>query len=365
MNAMPWRSVFWVVLLALAVLSLWRLSDILLPFVAGATIAYLLNPLAHRLVALRVPRGVTAIGLILLASLVLVVGIALLAPMIQSQVGQLLASLPQTSEGLARRVQDLLGWVETLDREYNLNLFEGRSAKDFVAQNLPGVISEQAARLVRVVAQVLTGSLALVNLLSLVFITPVVTFYLLRDWDDLVGRLDSWLPRQSVVTIRTQVREIDRTLAGYIRGQATLCCVLATYYAIGLGLVGLEFGLLIGVATGVLSFIPYVGALIGLVSSVGLAFLQFDTWLPIALVAAVFFTGQIMEGYVLQPVLVGDRVGLHPVWVIFALLAGGSLFGFLGLLLAIPVAAVAGVLIRFAIDRYLQSPLFDPRIGPP
>jgi predicted PurR-regulated permease PerM len=204
-------------------------------------------------------------------------------------------------------------------------------------------------------ATVLGSSLAIVNILSLIFITPVVTFYILRDWDRLVVRIDGCLPREHADVIRAQARLIDQTLAGYARGQATVCLVLGVFYAAGLSLVGLDYGLVVGVLAGVLSFVPYVGTITGFLTSMGLAFGQFSDPLSIGLVLGIFLIGQVLEGYVLTPRLVGDRIGLHPVWVIFALLAGGALFGFVGVLLGLPAAAVIGVLTRFGVARYMES----------
>jgi predicted PurR-regulated permease PerM len=186
----------------------------------------------------------------------------------------------------------------------------------------------------------------------------VVTFYLLRDWDKVTARLDALLPRHHAGVIRAQAQAIDRMLAGFARGQATVCLVLATYYATGLMLVGLPFGLVVGIAAGLLTFIPYLGAASGFVIGIAIALVNFDTWSGPIAVAAIFAVGQVLEGNFLTPKLVGDRVGLHPVWIIFALLAGGTLFGFLGLLLAVPSAAAIGVLVRFAISRYLESPVY-------
>ena len=210
-----------------------------------------------------------------------------------------------------------------------------------------------------IVAGVLSGGAAVANTLSLIIITPVVTFYLLRDWDNIAATVDGWLPRAQAPTIRELASEVDRTLAGFLRGQGTVCLLLGVFYAIGLTVAGLDFGLVIGLIAGLLSFIPYVGSIVGLLLSVGLAFLQFDDWLRVAVVAGIFFVGQALEGNVLTPRLVGGRVGLHPVWVIFAILAGGTLFGFVGVLLAVPVAAVIGVGTRFALTRYLDSPYYD------
>jgi predicted PurR-regulated permease PerM len=205
---------------------------------------------------------------------------------------------------------------------------------------------------------VISGGLALVNILSLLFITPVVTFYLLRDWDRVLAHIDALLPREHAETIREQARLVNDTLAGFVRGQATVCFLLGTFYAVALSLAGLNFGLVIGLVSGILSFIPYVGTIFGFVAASGLALAQFDEWYRIAIVIGIFLFGQFVEGNFLTPKLVGDRVRLHPVWVIFALLAGGTLFGFAGVLLAVPVAAVIGVLTRFAVSRYTASPLY-------
>ena len=194
-------------------------------------------------------------------------------------------------------------------------------------------------------------------------ITPIVTFYLLRDWDLLVARIDGWLPRRHVDVIREQMRLIDRSLSGFVRGQLMVCLMLGVFYAIGLTVVGLDFGLVIGLATGLVSFVPYFGMLAGFVVGIGVAVAQFGSWVPVALVAAVFVIGQFVEGNFVTPRVVGNRIGLHPVWLIFALLAGGALFGFTGLLLAVPVAAVLGVLVRFSLERYLAGAAYRGR-GP-
>ena len=196
-------------------------------------------------------------------------------------------------------------------------------------------------------------------MLSLLVITPLVAFYLLRDWDLITEKIDVWLPRRAQPKIREQAGAIDDTLAAFVRGQSSVCLILALFYGIGLTLVGLKSGLLVGFGAGFISFVPYVGAAVGLTVGLVIALFQFSEWLPIVIVAAIFLVGQTLESYVFTPKLVGNRVGLHPVWVIFALLAGGTLFGFTGVLLAVPMAAITGVLTRFAISRYLVSPLYD------
>jgi predicted PurR-regulated permease PerM len=202
------------------------------------------------------------------------------------------------------------------------------------------------------------GGMALVNFLALLLITPVVTFYLLRDWDSMVARMDSWLPRAHAETIREQTRILDSTLSAFVRGTGMVCIILAVFYAATLSIAGLQFGLAIGLAAGILSFVPYLGSLGGLIICVGLAFLQFDEGWRIAVIAGIFIIGQLAEGMILTPKLVGDRIRLHPVWVIFAVLAGGTLFGFVGMLIALPVAAMLGVVIRFGVGQYLESKVY-------
>jgi predicted PurR-regulated permease PerM len=200
---------------------------------------------------------------------------------------------------------------------------------------------------------------AILSLISLLVITPVVAFYLLRDWDRIVATVDGWLPRAHAETVREQIRHIDRTLSGFVRGQATVCLLLGAFYGIGLTVVGLDFGLILGLATGIVSFVPIFGMLLGVATGVAMALVQFALDpVRVGLVLAVFAIGQVIEGQFLTPRIVGRKIGLHPVWVVFALLAGGALYGFVGLLLAVPAAAVIGVLVRFALSRYLSSPLY-------
>jgi predicted PurR-regulated permease PerM len=200
---------------------------------------------------------------------------------------------------------------------------------------------------------------AIINLLGLLFITPVVTFYMLRDWEKLVASIDGALPLDHADTIRKLTTESNAAIAGFMRGQALVCLSLGTFYGIGLTLVGLQFGLVIGLIAGAISFIPFVGTFVGGVMALGMALAQFPPdWIGVVKVAAVFVVGQMLEGNFLSPKLVGDRVGLHPVWIMFALLAGGSLFGFTGVLIAVPVAAILGVVARHFIARYRDSDLY-------
>jgi predicted PurR-regulated permease PerM len=338
---------FWLAALAIGVLTLYVLREVLAPFVAGAAVAYLLDPICDRLQRMGLGRTlattVVTIAFVVIVALLLV----LLLPTLYHQVISFIESLPAIVETVRERVQPL---IEELREAAGQTAQIRQAAGDFAGRAVNWVLQALGA--------LVTGGLALVNILSLVFITPVVTFYLLRDWDRVLAHIDSLLPREHADTIREQARLVNETLSGFVRGQATVCFLLGAFYAVALSLAGLNFGLVIGLVAGVLSFIPFVGTIFGFVASSGIAFAQFDEWHRIAIVVAIFVFGQVVEGNVLTPKLVGDRVRLHPVWVIFALLAGGALFGFVGVLLAVPTAAVIGVLTRFAVSRYTASPIY-------
>ncbi|MEQ9350777.1 MAG: AI-2E family transporter, partial [Alphaproteobacteria bacterium] len=273
----------------------------------------------------------------------------LLVPLVQQQILTFADNVPQYIAALTAWGQPLAGRLENVLTPQDL-------------ERLRNLLSSGAGDALRVVARFLTGvwsgGVAFINLLSLIFITPLVGFYLLRDWDRILTKIDGWLPRDDAPAIRRIASDIDRTLAGFVRGQGVVVLCLAVFYATGLTLLNLDFGLVIGIAAGLVSFIPFLGAAFGLVVSVGMALVQFGLadWTSVLLVAAVFAAGQILEGNVLTPRLVGRRVGLHPVWVIFAVLAGGLLLGFVGVLLAVPAAAVTGVLLRYALDGWRHSP---------
>ncbi len=341
---------YWLAGLLLAGVLVYVLRGVLLPFVAGMAVAYFLDPVVDRFETWKLSRTLATTVVTVLFFAILVVVVILVAPVIQQQV-----------IGFAER---LPGYIETL-RELLLPLVDEGLAM-LVTQDgeaVPGSVAGialEAVDIVRaVLAKVWSGGLALINVLSLIFITPVVAFYLLRDWDRIVARVDSWLPRRQAAAIRDVMADIDQVLAGFVRGTGTVCLILGAFYALALTLVGLDFGLVIGLVAGLVSFVPFVGALVGLVVSGGLALIQFwPDYLHIMLVVAVFVAGQVIEGNVLTPNLVGERIGLHPVWVIFALLVGGTLFGFVGVLLAVPAAAAVGVLVRFGVGRYLKSALY-------
>ena len=343
------RTMFWVAGLAVFAYVVHLLSSILLPFVAGMLTAYFLDPVADRLEARKIPRGI-ATALILLAFFLCGAGvITLLFPMLQRQIVDLAILLPGMVDAARQSIEPIL-------REFLAGLPPDTMAE--IKTSVGNIAGKVASWVTGMLASVWSGGVALFNMISLVVVTPVVAFYLLRDWDLITAKIDSWLPLGARPTIRDQLGEIDLTLAAFVRGQATVCLVLALVYGIGLSIVGLKSGLLVGLGAGLISFIPYLGAATGLTIGVGIALFQFDDFITIATVAGIFLFGQTLESYVLTPRLVGDKVGLHPVWIIFALMAGGALFGFTGILLAVPVAAVIGVLSRLAIKRYLESPLY-------
>ncbi|MBM3650522.1 MAG: AI-2E family transporter [Alphaproteobacteria bacterium] len=349
-RSIRWR--FWLAVGAGFVLALWLLNDILLPFVVGVAVAYFLDPVVGRLQRLGLSRTLATTSVTIVAALVAIGAVMAVLPPLFSQIQSLVENAPDYTVKAAMRIQPL---VEPLRDRLGLPELSLQELQSEVAQR-----AGQALSLVGSVAgQVAQRGIALFNLLGLLFLTPVVAFYLLRDWEKVLAAIDGALPLDHADTIRRLAHQSNAAIAGYLRGQALVCISLGSIYAIGLSLVGLQFGLIIGLIAGAISFIPFVGTFVGAVMALGMALAQFPPdWMGVAKVAAVFLFGQMMEGNVLSPKLVGDRVGLHPVWIMFALLAGGSLLGFVGILIAVPVAAVVGVLVRHLLDRYRDSDLY-------
>lgn len=356
---------FWLGGLAALVLILWLLSDVLMPFAAALAIAYLLDPVADRLEKAGLSRlGATLIILIVFVFVIVLVA-ALLAPALGHQIAGFIEALP----GIVARLRDLateqgaglMARLAPLAERFGLELDTSAGALHGSVSDFTGEASKYA---VGVLKGLWSGGRALIGIASLLVITPVVAFYLLLDWDRMVAKVDSWIPLDQRETVRGLASQIDAALSGFLRGQSLVCLFLATWYGVGLSLVGLNYGLLIGVASGVLSFVPYVGSLICLVLAVGVSLVQgWPSLSLLGLAMAVIVAGQFLEGNILTPKLVGESVGLHPVWLMLALLAFGSLFGFTGLLLAVPIAAAVGVLMRFALRNYLASPLYLGRTG--
>ena len=343
---------YWGIAAAVTAFVLWFFGDVLLPFILGGVIAYCLDPVADRLERMGCTRGV-AVAIISVCGVLAFVVLALaIIPLLLQQLVQLFEIAPQ----LVRDLQ------VTINQRFPNMLNDGSVVRDTLV-TIGDRIKERGADLLDAA---LTSASGLVNIVVLVLVTPVVAVYLLIDWDRMVAQVDGLLPRDHAPVIRALFRDIDRVLAGFVRGMGSVSLILGTYYAAALWLVGLQFGLVTGVIAGLLTFIPYVGALVGGVLSVGLAFFQFwgsgvdgsTDWVRIVIVYAIFQSGQFVEGNILTPRLVGNSVGLHPVWLLLALSVFGSLFGFVGLLVAVPLAAALGVVARFLAGTYLESRLY-------
>jgi predicted PurR-regulated permease PerM len=326
------------------------LRQVLLPFVAGMVLAYLLDPLANRIERLGVNRAVATLAIIAFAIALITVMIVLTVPIVVRELSHFVEQLPV----YVRRVHTL---ATDPDRPWLSKIVgEGLGETERSIGELTKFASGWFESILR---SAWSGGRALISILSIGIVTPIVACYLLYDWNRMVATVDNWVPPAHRETARALAREIDKTISGFVRGQSTLCLVLAVYYAVALRLIGLDHGVLIGIAAGLISFIPYLGSLSGLAVSMCIAIAQFSPdWRPIWLVPAVFVVGQSLADYVLAPYLVGRRVHLNPVWVMFALFAFGYLFGFVGLLIAVPLASAIGVLSRFALRTYYASSFY-------
>jgi predicted PurR-regulated permease PerM len=331
------------------------LQPILMPFLAGALLAYLGDPLADRLEALGMGRT-SAVGLVFSTlTLVGVGGLLLLIPMLSRQISQLQANLPAMIEWLQN---EGLPWLET-KTGFELGQLDMAQLRQAITDHWQSTGSLAAS----VIAQATSSGLAIVGAVGNIALIPVVAFYLLRDWDVVVARIRDLLPRHIEPTISQLAGECDEVVAAFLRGQFLVMLGLGTIYSVGLWLVGLNLALLVGFISGLASVVPYLGVIVGVALGSIVTLFQFDPfWLPLIMVWAVYMLGQLLEGFVLTPWLVGDRIGLHPVAVIFAVLAGGRLFGFTGVLMALPVAAVVMVLVRHAHELYLDSSYYDPGV---
>jgi predicted PurR-regulated permease PerM len=350
-NKVQWQRLALVVAFVLAVWLFFRLfSSILMPFVVAAGVAYFLDPAVSRLAKIGVRRPMGAVLMLFAVLLFVALFIVLLYPVIASQAAVLATNLPS--------------YIKVAQADFGNIMadLQHRLGPGALSQKLRDLASNQAGEIMGFLGSAATNIIgsgfAVVNVLTLLIITPIVAFYFLRDWPGIVRHVDSWLPRPYEGVIRAQAVEVNRILAAWIRGQAICCIVLAVVYAVGLTIVGLDLGLIIGLAAGLLSFIPYVGTIVGAVLAILLSLSQDPGWHSVISVMVVFAFGQALNDYVIQPRFLGDRVGLPAVWVIFSLFAGGAAFGFLGVMLAVPVTATLGVLARFWLRRYLHSSLY-------
>jgi predicted PurR-regulated permease PerM len=336
---------YWGLAAAILAVVLWFLGDVLLPFVLGGAIAYCLDPVADWLERRGLSRALSVAVITILAVVIFVVFALAVVPTLVQQAIALFNLMPQ-----------LFGDLQAFLTERFPSLMDETSAARGALVGLGETIRDKGASLLETAV---SSAASFLNVILLFVIVPVVAIYMLVDWDNMVARVDELLPRDHAPAIRKLANEVDRVLAGFVRGMGTVSLVLGIYYAVALWLVGLQFGLIIGVVAGMLTFIPYVGAIVGGALAIGLALFQFwGDWLWIVVVYAIFQSGQFVEGNILTPKLVGNSVGLHPVWLLLALSVFGSLFGFVGLLVAVPLAAALGVLIRFLADQYKSGRLY-------
>jgi len=353
MNPETSRRWQWLVIAVVVGFVVWLLSPVLMPFAIAGMLAYLCDPLADRLEAWKLNRTL-AVSIVFAFMVLVVVGILLLLiPLIQRQVVHLIESLPSY---VAWVKQVAMPWIEV-----HLHLAPGSFDTDRIMAALRSHIGSVSTIVATTLAKVSKSGFGIVLWLTNLVLIPVVTFYLLRDWDRLMAQIDGLLPRRQRPTIVRLARESNQVLGAFVRGQLLVMVALGIIYGVGLTLIGLNVGPLIGMVAGLLSFVPYLGFITGLVAAVIAVLVEFGDWFHLGLLAIVFAIGQAMEGYVLTPKLVGDKIGLHPVAVIFAVLAGGQLFGFLGVLLALPAAAVIMVLVRYGYKRYQDSDLYDDK----
>ncbi|WP_435530176.1 AI-2E family transporter [Phyllobacterium ifriqiyense] len=344
------QAIFWTAAMIVFALFLFVFSSILLPFVAGMVLAYFLDPVADRLQRLGLSRLLATVVILVLFIVTFTVLLIILVPVLASQMSDFIARLPS----YVSRLQEL---IASRDSQW-LKDFIGVDAS-VIRNSLDSLLQQGAGFLTTLLQSIWSSGKTLIDVVALFVVTPVVAFYMLLDWDRMVSKIDQLVPRDHLYTVRGIATDMNKAIAGFVRGQGTVCLLLGMIYAVGLTVVGLNFGLLIGLFAGLISFIPYVGSLVGLVLALCVALVQFwPEWGGIVGVAIAFGIGQFIEGNILQPKLVGQSVGLHPVWLMFALFAFGSLMGFTGMLIAVPTAAAIGVLVRFVINRYQQSPLY-------
>jgi len=347
---------FWLGALAFLLIALYLLSAILLPFVAGCAIAYLLDPAVDRVARWRVagralPRSAAAGVVLALFIIALALVLMLIVPLLQLEAVELARRTPAVVDFTRQQIQALMELAQQ-----KLSPEDVAKLKEMAG----GWVGEAVGWLARLVQRLLTSGLALANLLSLIFVTPIVAFLLLRDWKAFMAQIDAMLPRRHAAAIREQAHLVDATLAGFVHGQALVGLCLAIYYALALTVAGVQSAIILAILVGILSFLPYVGYFVAFALALGLAFLQGQSWSTVVWVLVIFGIGQVIDSNFLSPRFVGSRVHLHPVWLIFAILAFGTLFGLTGVLVALPTAAVIGVLTRFGAERYRASALYDP-----
>jgi predicted PurR-regulated permease PerM len=344
--------VFWIAMLAAVIAAVALLREVLLPFVAGAVLAYVFNPLATRLERLGINRLLATLLIVACVFALILTVLFVTVPVLVRELSDFVENFPAYLERLRNLAKDpARPWVSKIFAEGLAQAERSFGELTSLATGWLGTFLHSAW----------SGGRALISVISIGIVAPIVGIYLTYDWNKMIAWIDKSVPPARRETVRALAREIDATIGGFVRGQSVLCLALAAYYAMTLSFLGLKHGALIGIAAGLLSFIPYLGSLSGLIIATCVAVAQFwPNWTLIVTVPAIFFVGQAIGDYVLSPYLVGRRVHLNAVWVLFALFAFGYLFGFIGLLIAVPIAAAIGVLVRFALRQYYASPLYAP-----
>ena len=342
----------WIAIITMFVLFLRAVEPILLPFVLGMFVAYMMDPLAGRLQRWKLSRS-AATGIIVLGLVAVIATLCIwLVPIIYAQVANLVTRAPAMLHEVENNVR---GWIEPLIDK--LNALSGTNGET-TPVDATDILKRGTDTASNFVTSILTSGAAAINLAGLLLITPMVCFYLIRDWPSVVHKVDSMLPLAYAPTIREQLHQINVTLASYVRGQITVMLIMSIYYSIGLVVVGINFGLILGLLAGCIIIIPYIGSIISISLGLIVAYGQFGSNTHFWMVVGVYVVGQLIESQYLTPKIIGDRVGLHPLWMLFGMLAGGVILGFAGVLLAVPLTAVIGVLVKFAVSRYLQSGLY-------
>ncbi len=347
------HALFWIVTAVVFLYLAQLLAPVLLPFVIGLVLAYFFNPVVDALRRLGIPRWASSILLLALVLFLIVLALVFLVPILVQQAAGLVEAAP-------RQIERIKLMIETSARDYLGSRYPEaeatvRSALDSFASSMPSFMAGVAQ-------SIWNQGAAAFNFVSFVLITPIVFFYTLKDWPKIIASVDSWLPRDNAGELRALAVEINQRVSAFIRGQGAVCVLLAAFYAVALSLAGLEYGLLVGLFTGLAAFIPVVGWTLGTATAITLSILQFwPETMPILIVIGIMLAGQALESAILSPNIIGSEAGLHPVWLIFALLTFSYLFGFLGLLVAVPVSAAIGVLVRFALKTYLSSSVYTGR----
>jgi len=346
------HALFWAATTLFLLGFVWLFKGVLTPFVLGIAIAYLLNPLVNGLTKMKMPRLMAVLLILLSFFIFVIVSVIFAAPPLAREAASLAESIPGY-------IDDLVDFINPY-----LVMAQDKFGGDY-ADNLKNFLQNNAGKLVQLTGGVAgglaSGGQAVVGFFTTLLLTPLVAFFMMQEWPRITTWIDDLIPRKNASVIKGMLSEMNSKVSGFVRGQITVAFFLAVIYAVALTIAGLNYGFLIGISAGFLSIIPLVGSTIGLIVSVVIAWFQTGEINYVFIIAAIFFIGQVVEGNILTPKLVGDSVGLHPLWVLFALMAGGSLFGIVGMLLAVPVAAVVGVLLSFAISEYKDSPYYESR----